>query len=92
LHRKDEHTAAKPLRPAVRSPEVRRKIAAGEFTIADLDGHDFATAAETAAVLRADARTIRARCEEGKIPGVNVGEWRIPVQWLREQTQAGAAA
>jgi excisionase family DNA binding protein len=54
-------------------------------------GRDFATASETASILRCDPRTVRRSCEDGLIPGIRVGvEYRIPVAWLREQ--AGVAA
>jgi hypothetical protein len=46
----------------------------------------FATAPETAQVLRSDERTVRAALEAGQIPGFKVGvTWRVPVSWLREQ-------
>jgi hypothetical protein len=64
-----------------------------QVTISDLDGHDFASANETASILRCDPRTVRRGCESGLIPAVRAGtEWRIPVRWLREQARAGTAA
>jgi excisionase family DNA binding protein len=53
--------------------EIRRKIADGTLTISDLDGLDVATPAEAAAVLRCDPRTVRARLEDGAIPGTRLG-------------------
>jgi excisionase family DNA binding protein len=102
LHTEDDH-GSQPRRahipkgpggtlipPSLR-PETREKIAAGKFTLADLDGHDFAVVAEVAACLRADPRTIRARLEDGTIPGTRLGsDWRIPTAWLRQA--AGVAA
>src|SRR5437016_2683138 len=53
-------------------------------------GRLFATAPETAAVLRADERTVRRALEAGQIPGFRCGAtWRIPVAWLREQAGLG---
>lgn len=54
-------------------------------------GHDFATIAETAHILRVDPRTIRRRCADGTIPATRApGDWRIPVSWLREQVAGDA--
>jgi hypothetical protein len=61
-----------------------------EIALDDLEG-DFATVAETAAITRADQRTIRRRCADGTIPAVKLGDWRIPVRWLREAAGAVAA-
>jgi excisionase family DNA binding protein len=73
--------------------EIRGKIADGTLTIADLDGLDVATPAEVAAVLRCDPRTIRARLEDGSIPGTRLGtDWRVPTRWLREALGASTAA
>jgi hypothetical protein len=77
-------------REKIRSAETRRKIAAGEFRLEDLDGVDTATVNETAAVLRADPRTIRKRIKDGVIPAAYIGEYRVPCAWLRQQ--AGVAA
>jgi excisionase family DNA binding protein len=61
----------------------------GRITIADLDGYDFASVPETAAVLRVDDRTVRRRVADGTIPATRVGaEYRIPVRWLREAAGA----
>ena len=46
----------------------------------------FATAPETAAILRTDERTVYRALAAGAIPGTRIGTvWRIPVAWLREQ-------
>jgi hypothetical protein len=89
-HPSDTPPITDAVREHIRRAENRAKIAAGKFTLADLDGLDYANVAETAAVFRADPRTIRARIEDGTIPALNLGEWRIPVAWLRRQ--AGVAA
>jgi excisionase family DNA binding protein len=54
-------------------------------TLADLAGRDFADTRETAAILRVQAKTIRRWIREGKIPATFVGEYRVPVTWLRER-------
>jgi hypothetical protein len=61
------------------------------ITLADLDGCDFATVGETSAIMRLDPRTVRRRIEDGKIPAIWLGEFRIPVRWLRETARAVAA-
>jgi hypothetical protein len=70
--------------------EIARKTADGTLTVEDVAPFDFATAAETAVIMRCDTRTVRAYIKAGKIPATFVGEWRIPCAWLREQ--AGVAA
>jgi len=102
LHHENDHPAVPADTPLLRSPgidkarekirraDMRAKIEAGTFTLADLDGLDHATVTETAAVFRADPRTIRAYIKAGKIPATFLGEYRIPCAWLREQ--AGLAA
>lgn len=65
------------------SPQVRT-------VLDDLTGRDFATVAETAAILEVDRRTIRRYCADGRIPGVRVADWKVPVRWLREQAQVAA--
>lgn len=53
----------------------------------------FATAPETAAILRTDERTVYRALAAGVIPGTRVGTvWRIPVAWLREQAGLGGDA
>lgn len=54
------------------------------------DGRLFATAPETAAVLRCDHRTVLRMLEAGQIPGIKTGRvWRIPTAWLRAQARVG---
>ena len=54
-------------------------------------GRLFATAPETAQVLRSDERTVRRALEAGQIPGFRVGvTWRVPVAWLREHAGLGS--
>jgi hypothetical protein len=77
---------------AKRHDELRRKIADGTLTLADLDGLAFATVYEVAAIFRIDPRTVRRRVADGSIPSLDLGEYRIPAAWLREQARAGAAA
>lgn len=56
----------------------------------DLNGRNFATVVETAAVLTADPRTIRAGIKAGEIPGVQIGSrWMVPTAWLRQQVNGG---
>jgi hypothetical protein len=56
-------------------------------------GRLFATAPETAQVLRSDERTVRRALEAGQIPGFRVGvTWRVPVAWLREQAGLGSGS
>ena len=43
------------------------------FSLADLKGRNFATVSQTAAVLGADPRTVRADIAEGDIPAIKVG-------------------
>jgi hypothetical protein len=74
-----------------RRDKSRRKIEAGTFSFDDIAGHETASVAEVAALFRADPRTIRARITDGTIPATNLGEFRIPVRWIREQLQVGAA-
>ena len=62
------------------------------LTLEDLEGRDFATVREAAAILRINHRTIRSRIHSGLIPAVDLGYYRIPVRWLREQAQAEVAA
>ena len=63
-----------------------------ETALERIDGKLFATTTEAGAVLRYDHRTIRKAIEAGEIPAVRAGAtWRIPVAWLREQAQLGAA-
>ena len=55
-----------------------------------LDGKLFATTSECAAVLRYDARTVRAAIEGGEIPHVKYGStYRIPVSWILEKAGLG---
>ena len=69
-----------------------RGPAVGEtFKLDDLQGRDFATVSEAAAILRADQRTVRRRCADGTIPAIKIPDWRIPVRWLREAAGAVAA-
>jgi hypothetical protein len=85
----DQNSATAVTTPLTRD-QIRAKIAAGEFTLADLDGCDTATVIEVAAVFRADPRTIRARIKDGTIPALDLGEYRIPVAWLRRQVGVAA--
>jgi excisionase family DNA binding protein len=56
-----------------------------------LDGRSFATVAEAAGVLRVDARTVRRAITEGLIPATKTGrEYRVPVEWLRDQAAKAA--
>jgi Helix-turn-helix domain len=83
-------------RPA--SPEDRTTVQEGivmsdrdqGVTLADLAGRDFANVDETAQIMRIDQRTVRRRCEDGTIPAIKVGDWRIPVSWLREQARVAS--
>jgi len=59
-------------------------------TVAGLEGRDFATVNETAAILRVDPRTIRSRITDGSIPATRAGDWRIPVTWLLQQARVPA--
>lgn len=65
------------------------------ITLADSEDYDFYTAPETAAIMRADPRTVRRMIEAGLIPATRMGtEWRVPAAWVREQAglPAGTAA
>jgi len=61
-------------------------------TLADLDGRNFATVPEVAAILGYDERTVRAALRRREIPGTQVGAtWRVPVTWLRSAAGQPAA-
>ena len=66
-------------------------MAQSPITLEDLAGRDFADTREVAAILRVEAKTIRRWIREGKIPATFVGEYRVPVRWLREQARVAAA-
>jgi excisionase family DNA binding protein len=54
------------------------------------DDRLFATAPETAAILRCDRRTVLRMLEAGQIPGIKTGRvWRIPTSWLRARAGIG---
>ena len=70
--------------------EENARRALAERAVPLLPGRLFATAPETAQVLRSDERTVRRALERGDIPGFRVGQhWRVPVAWLREQAGLG---
>jgi excisionase family DNA binding protein len=55
------------------------------------DDRLFATAPETAVVLRVDHRTVLKMCETGQIPAIRTGRiWRVPTSWLRKAAGLGA--
>jgi len=55
-------------------------------------GRDFATVPEVASILRCDPRTVNTSIRLGEIPAVRAGTMhRVPVSWLRQQVEAGAA-
>jgi hypothetical protein len=63
------------------------------FTLADLDGKNFATVPEAAAVLEMDPRTVIAAIESGNIPAVQAtAKYRVPVAWLRTAVAGTAVA
>lgn len=58
-------------------------------------GYVFATAAETAKIIRCDRRTVLRGIMAGDIPATRItptGEWRVPLSWLRQRALLKAAA
>ena len=50
-------------------------------TLADLDGRNFATVGEAAAILEYDARTVRKGIADGDIPAVRADRRRSASRW-----------
>jgi excisionase family DNA binding protein len=69
--------------------------AAPVSTLAECDRRSlaFVSAAEAAAIMRTDPRTVRRAVAVGSIPATRVGAvLRVPVAWLREQAREKGAA
>jgi len=59
------------------------------LTLSDLEGRDFATVPEYAALTRCDPRTVVSAIKAGDIPAIMVGRaYRIPLAWIRQAASA----
>jgi excisionase family DNA binding protein len=61
------------------------------LTLADLEGRDFVTVPEYAALVQCDPRTVTTAIKAGDIPAIKVGsKYRIPLAWVRQAATAGS--
>ena len=63
------------------------------LTLADLEGRDFCTVPEYAAIMQCDPRTVVSAIKSAEVPAIKVGAaYRIPLAWLRQAASAGSTA